>query len=74
MFDPALLSFVTLTAPIRDTPAGSTPLLIALAPCVRLDDQVGCPESLDAPDDLTEEPPCQVAVSQLKDDATVRLR
>src|SRR5207249_2580148 len=39
--DPALLSLVTVAVPFRDTPAGSTPLLIALAPCVGLDEQVG---------------------------------
>ena len=37
--DPVLLSLVTVTVALRNTPAGSAPLLIALASCVGLDDQ-----------------------------------
>lgn len=61
------LSWSAPAVPFRDTPAGSTPLLIALAPGVG-SATGGVPrDSVDAPEDLPTQAPRQVARGQLED-------
>lgn len=64
MCEPVPLSLVIPIVPFRDTPAGLALLLILLGPCVGLAIRWVPHQSLDAPENLTGEAPCQVALGK----------